>query len=68
MHTLIHNDLNPGNVLVRRNTEVYFIDWEEARYGSLFLEFPLRCTTRGHAVRYRDYLSELGIPFPESLF
>jgi thiamine kinase-like enzyme len=41
-HTLIHNDLHPGNTLVYKNRDVYFIDWEEAHYGSLYLDVALR--------------------------
>ncbi|WP_019913571.1 phosphotransferase [Paenibacillus sp. HW567] len=54
-HTLIHNDLNPGNVLVHNNEEVFFIDWEEARYGSLFLDIPLRFELNA-ARAYREVL------------
>ncbi|WP_042167058.1 phosphotransferase [Paenibacillus gorillae] len=66
-HTLIHNDLNPGNVLVHNNDDVYFIDWEEARYGSLYLDVPLRLDI----VQARDYLDELsshGVVLPSAKF
>ncbi|XEC94195.1 phosphotransferase family protein [Paenibacillus tarimensis] len=66
-HTLIHNDLNPGNVLVYNNEDVMFIDWEEARYGSLLLDVPLRFTVE-QAEDYRDALASLGHEIPHSLF
>ncbi|MCQ6561233.1 phosphotransferase [Paenibacillus mendelii] len=64
-YTLIHNDLNPGNVLVHHNEDVYFIDWEEARYGSLFFDIPLRCSSLKLANEYRD---QLGIEIPQSRY
>nr|WP_145402195.1 phosphotransferase [Paenibacillus xylanexedens] len=63
--TLIHNDLNPGNVLVRQNTEVIFIDWEEAKYGSLFLDIAMRCRTPEQMNDYRDLLSAKSIEFTD---
>lgn len=67
-YTMIHNDLNPGNVLVHNNEDVYFIDWEEARYGSLFMDIPMRCVTLEQARAYRTYLGNLGLYIPESRF
>lgn len=67
-HTLIHNDLNPGNVLVHNNEDVYFIDWEEARYGSLFFDIPLRCSNLKQIRDYRDFLGPLGIEIPQARF
>ncbi|WP_342556176.1 phosphotransferase [Paenibacillus sp. FSL R7-0652] len=66
--TLIHNDLNPGNVLVHNNTEVIFIDWEEAKYGSLFLDIPLRCRTPEQLKKYRELLAAKGIIFSDEYF
>ncbi|MGN7413985.1 phosphotransferase family protein [Paenibacillus sp. SAF-068] len=67
-HTLIHNDLNPGNVLVHNNEDVYFIDWEEARYGSLFFDIPLRCTQLKQVEIYREALSSHGCDIPQHQF
>jgi hypothetical protein len=67
-YTMIHNDLNPGNVLVHNNEEVYFIDWEEARYGSLFMDIPMRCGSLQQAEDYRRYLSLFGCDIPEQQF
>ncbi len=67
-HTLIHNDLNPGNVLVHNNTDVIYIDWEEARYGSLFLDIPLRCGTAEQIEEYRKLLAAKSIEFPDDHF
>ncbi|CAH1215514.1 hypothetical protein PAECIP111892_04104 [Paenibacillus auburnensis] len=67
-YTMIHNDLNPGNVLVKGNDEVYFIDWEEARYGSLFMDIPMRCGTLQQAEDYRRYLGFFGCDIPDQHF
>ncbi|RXZ78956.1 hypothetical protein EBB07_24785 [Paenibacillaceae bacterium] len=67
-YTLIHNDLNPGNVLVHNNNDVFFIDWEEARYGSLYLDVPLRCETQSKATAYREALENLGTVIPQAQF
>jgi len=66
--TLIHNDLNPGNVLVHDNRDVMFIDWEEARYGSLYLDAPLRCGSCTEAEPYRDMLASFGLEIPKPRF
>ncbi|WP_341346635.1 phosphotransferase [Paenibacillus sp. FSL H3-0469] len=66
-HTLIHNDLNPGNVLVHDNDDVMFIDWEEARYGSLLLDIPMR-VDRSQAGEYREVLASLGWVLPADTF
>ncbi|PIH58605.1 phosphotransferase family protein [Paenibacillus sp. LK1] len=68
MHTMIHNDLNPGNVLVHNNEDVYFIDWEEARYGSLFFDIPLRCSHMRQVDIYREALSSHGYDIPQDQF
>jgi len=68
MHTMIHNDLNPGNVLVHNNEDVYFIDWEEARYGSLFFDVPLRCSHMRQVDIYRGALSSHGYDIPQDQF
>lgn len=66
-HTLIHNDLNPGNVLVHNNNDVFFIDWEEARYGSFYLDIPLRFELN-KAKEYREVLASLGLETPIERF
>ncbi|WP_106768820.1 phosphotransferase family protein [Paenibacillus faecalis] len=60
-HTLIHNDLNPANVLVHNNDDVLFIDWEEARYGSFFLDIPLRFDLS-------EVMASLGVETPVERF
>lgn len=67
-YTMIHNDLNPGNVLVHNNEDVYFIDWEEARYGSLFMDIPMRCGSLQQAQAYRACLGNIGLDIPEPHF
>lgn len=66
-HTLIHNDLNPGNVLVHNNSDVFFIDWEEARYGPFFLDIPLRLEL-DKAKEYCEVLASLGLETPFERF
>ncbi|MDN4599670.1 aminoglycoside phosphotransferase family protein [Paenibacillus sp. F6_3S_P_1C] len=68
MHTMIHNDLNPGNILVHNNENVYFIDWEEARYGSVFFDIPLRCSHLRQVEIYREALSSYGYDIPQEQF
>ncbi|MFC7680150.1 phosphotransferase [Paenibacillus sp. GCM10028914] len=67
-YTLIHNDLNPGNVLVHNNSDVFFIDWEDARYGSLFFDIPLRCSTPEQIESYRVLLAARGLEFSDHRF
>ncbi|QSF45752.1 hypothetical protein [Paenibacillus tianjinensis] len=56
------------NVLVKGNDEVYFIDWEEARYGSLFMDIPMRCGSLQQAGSYRRYLESLGFSIADQHF
>lgn len=67
-HTLIHNDLNPGNVLIHNNNDVFFIDWEEARYGSFYLDIPIRFSDFKQAENYREVLGSLGKEIPYAQF
>ncbi|WP_342564419.1 phosphotransferase [Paenibacillus sp. FSL R7-0345] len=67
-YTMVHNDLNPGNVLVYNNDKIRFIDWEEARYGSLFMDIPMRCETLQQAEEYRRHLNTLGCHIPQQHF
>jgi hypothetical protein len=57
--TLVHSDLNPGNVMMYKNTP-YFIDWEIPRYGSLYLDIPHLFPTLERAEYYRQALREAG--------
>lgn len=67
-YTMIHHTLNPESVLTDDQGEVYFTDWEEARYGSLFLDLPLHCSGLKDALAYRSYLSVFGFEIPEERF
>jgi fructosamine-3-kinase len=67
-HTLIHNDLHPGNTLIYNNKEVYFIDWEEARYGSLYLDISLRFREASQAENYRQLVNSLGLNLSKDIF
>lgn len=50
--TLIHTDLNPSNVLVQAGTP-YFIDWQSAMRGPLYLDLPHHHCTLAQAEHYR---------------
>ncbi|MBP1993024.1 phosphotransferase family protein [Paenibacillus eucommiae] len=67
-HTLIHTDMHPGNVLVGSNDDLYFIDWEEAHYGSFYFDIPLRFNTYEKAEKYRQELVLQGIEIQQNYF
>lgn len=54
--------------MVHNNTDVFFIDWKEARYGSLFLDIPLRFHTSEQIEEYRELLDAKGIEIPDRHF
>jgi aminoglycoside phosphotransferase (APT) family kinase protein len=56
--TLIHADFHSDNVRTA-NDQVSIIDWEQARYGPLYIDLP-NYFTRQEALLYRDALAELG--------
>jgi Phosphotransferase enzyme family len=67
--TLIHNDLNPGNVLYD-GTGCVFIDWSEAAIGNPFLAIERFCLLSGYNAAelrraygkcWSEYLSETSI-------
>ncbi|HZG67640.1 MAG TPA: aminoglycoside phosphotransferase family protein [Herpetosiphonaceae bacterium] len=60
--TLVHGDLHVGNVLADHDMP-YFIDWEHARYGSLYLDLPNYFAPE-HLPMYRGALAELGYAIP----
>jgi hypothetical protein len=65
--TLINVDLIPEHIRLWRNTAC-FIDWEQAAYGSLYLDLPNHFTVET-ALVYRDALAaaDHAIPVPEFL-
>lgn len=65
--TLLNIDLIPDHIRLWRN-RVCFIDWEQAGYGSLYLDLPNHFTVETVLV-YRDALAARGyeIPVPEFL-
>ncbi|WP_274365779.1 phosphotransferase [Paenibacillus thermotolerans] len=63
-HTLIHTDLHPGNILSTNDNEVFFIDWEEARYGTFYLDIPLPFRDRHSAENYHQLLAASNIDIP----
>jgi aminoglycoside phosphotransferase (APT) family kinase protein len=66
-HTLIHADINPSNVLVQQGTP-YFIDWQSAMWGPLYLDLPHHHCTLAQAELYRRALGARGHAIPPDLF
>jgi hypothetical protein len=64
--TLVHGDLHAGNVLIEGGTP-YFVDWEQARYGTLYFDLPNYFTLEQSLV-YRDAFEELGYALPLESF
>ncbi len=64
--TLIHGDLHDGNVLVEHGTP-YFIDWEQALYGTLYYDLP-NYLTLDQSIIYRDALAERGVTIAHAEF
>lgn len=58
--TLVHTDLNPGNVLVA-NGRARVVDWGTAHYGPLYLDVPHHFFTPDLAERYRRALERRGV-------
>jgi hypothetical protein len=65
--TLVHTDINPGNVLVH-DRRAFFIDWADAHQGSLYLDLPHHLCTLDLAERYREALDRLGVEIAPSDF
>lgn len=65
--TLIHTDINPSNVLVY-DGQPYFIDWDTARTGPLFLDVPHHFCTRSQAEHYRLALVRRGFTIESAEF
>lgn len=64
--TLIHADMMDAHILVH-DDRPYIIDWNQARYGSFYLDLP-NYFTPGGALSYRNALAELGLVIPEDEF
>jgi aminoglycoside/choline kinase family phosphotransferase len=65
--TLIHADINPSNVLVQQGTP-YFIDWQTAMWGPLYLDLPHHHCTLTQAELYRSALAARGYAIPPDQF
>jgi Ser/Thr protein kinase RdoA (MazF antagonist) len=65
--TLIHTDLNPSNVLVQ-DGRPYFIDWQVAMWGPLYLDLPHHHCTLAQADHYRRALAARGYPISPERF
>jgi hypothetical protein len=66
-HTLIHADLNPSNVLVRRGVP-YFVDWQTAMRGPFYIDLPHHHCTLAHAEHYRRALLARGRAIAPGVF
>ena len=66
-HTLIHADINPSNVPVQ-DGKPYFIDWQTARWGPLYLDLPHHHCTLAQAELYRRALAARGYAIPPDAF
>jgi len=67
-HTLIHTDLHPGNVLAQNTNKVYMIDWDEAHYGSFYLDIPIQFGMPEEAEVYWGKLFNNGIEIPHKVY
>jgi|GEM_PF-833767 len=65
--TLIHADINPSNVLVQQGIP-YFIDWQTAVWGPLYLDLPHHHCTLAQAEHYRRALAAHGYAIPPDAF
>src|SRR5205814_750854 len=65
--TLIHNDVNPSNVLIYRG-KPYFIDWQSAAYGPWYLDLPHHHCNLGQAEHYRAAIERLGASVSAAAF
>jgi len=64
--TLIHADMMDDHILVH-DGRPYIIDWDQARYGSFYLDLPNYFTPDG-VLSYRNALAELGLDIPAEEF
>jgi aminoglycoside phosphotransferase (APT) family kinase protein len=65
--TLVHTDINPGNVLVH-DRKAFFIDWNDAHRGSFYLDLPHHLCTLELAERYREVVERFGVAINPSDF
>ena len=65
--TLIHADINPSNVLVQQG-KPYFIDWQTALWGPLYLDLPHHHGTLAQAEHYRRALAACGYTILPNVF
>jgi aminoglycoside phosphotransferase (APT) family kinase protein len=65
--TLIHTDLNPSNVLVQGG-KPYFIDWQAALWGPLYLDLPHHHCTLAQAEHYRHAQAARGVTVSPDAF
>ena len=65
--SLVHTDVNPSNVLISGNIP-FFIDWDAAHYGSVYLDLPHHLPELDQAERYRLFLARHGVEIPPDTF
>jgi hypothetical protein len=64
-NTLVHNDINPGNILLQGERCV-FTDWAEAAVGHPFLIFEYLCVHIGqHGEEARSWLPQLKMVYKQ---
>lgn len=64
--TLIHTDLHGEHIRWQRD-HARLIDWDQARYGPLYLDLP-NLYSREEALLYRNALADLGHTIPRDKF
>ncbi len=64
--TLVHTDLH-GEHIRWRGSRARIIDWDQARYGSRYLDLP-NLFSREEALLYHDALADLGHTIPRDTF
>lgn len=65
--TLVHTDIHPSNVLIHEG-QPYYIDWQVAHRGPLYLDLPHHFCTLEQAELYRRAMSALGTRIPAPAF
>jgi Phosphotransferase enzyme family len=65
--TLINSDLNPDHILLVKDDRPVLIDWEQACYGSFYLDLPNYFSIET-VLLYRDALADAGFTVPPADF
>jgi hypothetical protein len=65
--TLINADLHPGHIRLLKDDRPVFIDWQQACYGSFYLDL-VNYFSIETALLYRDALADTGYTIPPADF